>query len=405
MSWLAHSLSKSLRLDDDGDAEDHVVVRPHPNHNEAHVPPTTIASTKLNEIESDAKEEEFEDAQTRGVKDDLSEFQQTITRQFWGVASFLAPLPQSSDRLADPPDRDRSEPPDQAPGQPPMASNEDKEEEEEECAVGVTEEVLNFARNIAMHPETWLDFPLDEEEDLGDFEMSDAQQEHTMIVEHLAPRLAALRIELCPCHMSESYFWKVYFVLLHSRLNKQDADILSTPQVMEARAMWMQELQYQTPSSSKMSEHEWFGRSTSRLKESSTTIHEEYDDYSPVTSHTPHYEYTLHRTFPFESTMPSTAYETEKHTVESNDMPFIEKSVIEENPSIRTEDNNVTVGPSSQILLNSYDDDDDDDWPEDDDEVYGYSDTAIALINEEDISFSDLEDDDFQAPSKVNPKE
>ncbi len=64
-----------------------------------------------------------------------------------------------------------------------------------------------------------------------DFEMSDAQQEHTMIVEHLAPRLAALRIELCPCHMSESYFWKVYFVLLHSRLNKQDAEILSTPQV------------------------------------------------------------------------------------------------------------------------------------------------------------------------------
>ena len=27
-------------------------------------------------------------------------------------------------------------------------------------AVGVTEEVLAFARNISMHPETWLDFPL-----------------------------------------------------------------------------------------------------------------------------------------------------------------------------------------------------------------------------------------------------
>jgi len=33
-------------------------------------------------------------------------------------------------------------------------------------AVGITDEVLAFARNIAMHPETWLDFPLDEEEDL-----------------------------------------------------------------------------------------------------------------------------------------------------------------------------------------------------------------------------------------------
>lgn len=61
--------------------------------------------------------------------------------------------------------------------------------------------------------------------------MSDAQLEHALAVERLAPRLAALRIELCPSHMSEGYFWKVYFVLLHSRLNKHDADLLSTPQV------------------------------------------------------------------------------------------------------------------------------------------------------------------------------
>lgn len=62
--------------------------------------------------------------------------------------------------------------------------------------------------------------------------MSDAQCEHALAIEQLAPRLAALRIELCPCHMTESYFWKVYFVLLHSRLDKHDAEILSTPQVI-----------------------------------------------------------------------------------------------------------------------------------------------------------------------------
>lgn len=65
----------------------------------------------------------------------------------------------------------------------------------------------------------------------SDFNMSVAQQDHVFVIEHLAPRLAALRIELCPCHMSENYFWKVYFVLLHSRLNKQDAETLSTAQV------------------------------------------------------------------------------------------------------------------------------------------------------------------------------
>ncbi|KAF2545950.1 hypothetical protein F2Q70_00019726 [Brassica cretica] len=51
-------------------------------------------------------------------------------------------------------------------------------------------------------------------------------------IERLAPRLAALRIELCPCHMTVGYFWKVYFVLLHSRLGKHDAQLLSSPQVI-----------------------------------------------------------------------------------------------------------------------------------------------------------------------------
>ncbi|KAF3969193.1 hypothetical protein CMV_006980 [Castanea mollissima] len=30
--------------------------------------------------------------------------------------------------------------------------------------------------------------------------------------------------------MSEACFWKIYFVLLHPRLNKHDAEVLSTPQ-------------------------------------------------------------------------------------------------------------------------------------------------------------------------------
>lgn len=37
-------------------------------------------------------------------------------------------------------------------------------------AVGLTNEVVAFANSIAVHPETWLDFPLPEEEDDdGDF--------------------------------------------------------------------------------------------------------------------------------------------------------------------------------------------------------------------------------------------
>ena len=40
-----------------------------------------------------------------------------------------------------------------------------EEEESLKSVVGVTDEVLTFARNISMHPETWLDFPLFYDED------------------------------------------------------------------------------------------------------------------------------------------------------------------------------------------------------------------------------------------------
>lgn len=66
---------------------------------------------------------------------------------------------------------------------------------------------------------------------LSDFDMSDAQCKHAEAVERLVPRLAALRIELCPAHMSKGNFWMVYFVLLYSRLSRHDAEMLSTQQV------------------------------------------------------------------------------------------------------------------------------------------------------------------------------
>ncbi|KAM3338725.1 hypothetical protein P3S68_030811 [Capsicum galapagoense] len=51
-----------------------------------------------------------------------------------------------------------------------MASNllqlgEEEEEDSGRGAVGVADEVVAFVRDIAMHPETWLDFPLLDDED------------------------------------------------------------------------------------------------------------------------------------------------------------------------------------------------------------------------------------------------
>ncbi|XP_062101695.1 uncharacterized protein LOC133807395 isoform X2 [Humulus lupulus] len=414
-SWLARSLANSLRLDEDDDTDDDpnddeyndVVLNDQcgePSTSSPTEPDLLQFQRQHNGIESETEEEEGEeeeeeDVQNRGVKEDLSEFKQALTRQFWGVASFLAPPPSqpSTPSNRSLPNWDRSEPssrPDPVPVSAWKEEEDDDDEGEEELYMedylGITDEVLAFARNIAMHPETWLDFPLDEEEELD---------EHALVIERLAPRLAALRIELCPCHMSESYFWKVYFVLLHSRLNKKDAETLSTPQLMEARAKWMQELQNHTTSDSEL-----YGRSTSCLKESAVFLHE---DLASISSFGAHCEDKLIETSPSRSTMFSTptVFETEKYPLESSELHFVDKSVIEEKPVVKTEDKNLTVGPSSNILVKNHEDNEDD-WLEDDFEFNEYSRTSISIGNEEDISFSDLEDDDFQAPTwlKCCPK-
>ncbi|TYK20126.1 putative BSD domain-containing protein [Cucumis melo var. makuwa] len=224
--------------------------------------------------------------------------------------------------------------------------------------------------------------------------MSDAQKEHAFTIERLAPRLAALRIELCPCHMSESYFWKVYFVLLHSRLNKHDAEILSTPQVAAARSMWMQELQKQTKP-----ESYWGDRDTFELKDRSDVLQE---DSSPMAFHDTHSGSTLPWTFTSEPSMSSVSsnYETEKYQMESSETQFIDKSVIVEKPLIKNEDKNSTVGSSSKFLARNYEEESDNDWLEEDSELGGCNGTILPLENEEDISFSDLDDDDMVLPAK-----
>lgn len=185
MSWLARSLTNSLRLDDDDDDDDDDYNDVVPDHRFGDLVQSSTAKPHnhhqqeeqedlRNEGELQVVEDEEEDAHSRGVKEDLSEFKQTLTRQFWGVASFLAPPPSQPSTPSNHqsgPNCDRSEPFDQSDQGTNMSSKGEEEDEDEleydmARAVGITEEVLAFARNIAMHPETWLDFPGDEEEGL-----------------------------------------------------------------------------------------------------------------------------------------------------------------------------------------------------------------------------------------------
>lgn len=195
MSWLARSIANSLRLDDDDVAESdsrYETATTSPTLHHQHAP----RESRDDDDDDDESDVDDDDQLGRGgVKEDLSEFRETVTRQLWGVATFLAPPPPHQ------PDRDRRDSScsgDVSDEDAPSdfvsnsrfssersggrvgdgigygnSSNMDMEgvrskgeEEEEEEAVGLTEEVLAFASNIAHHPETWLDFPLSDDQDM-----------------------------------------------------------------------------------------------------------------------------------------------------------------------------------------------------------------------------------------------
>ncbi|KAK9269119.1 hypothetical protein L1049_000888 [Liquidambar formosana] len=228
-----------------------------------------------------------------GVKEDLSVLGETIGRQLRGVASFLAPPPSSSATTtaaaaaaAEPVEESSYDSSSQAllgirndlveiggsfksglsllsgnkavSGISRLASNllqlgnEDDDDdgggggdeggdwdEAYGGVAGITEEVVDFAREISTRPECWIDFPLSLD---NDFNMSDAQREHASTIERLAPRIAALRVKL-RSDMSDELFWMIYFILLLPRLDEHDTKLLSTPEIVEARAILLQKLQ------------------------------------------------------------------------------------------------------------------------------------------------------------------
>ncbi|MBA0677776.1 hypothetical protein Goari_019165 [Gossypium aridum] len=428
MSWLARSIANSLKLDeDDDDDRTNAAVDPKPESD-----PNPNQASPHSHSSSDPNT-------PRGVKEDLSELTKTLSRQFWGVASFLAPPPPESSELQPdhaaekeenslrppPSSDDTDELSDEAliagirsdlseiggrfkTGISKLSNNinvseftkiasnflqfgsegEGVETYESGIAVGVTEEVVALARDLAMHPETWLDFPVPDDDGFDDFDMSDEQQEHALAVERLAPRLAALRIELCPGYMSEGCFWKIYFVLLLPRLNKQDAELLATSQIVEARAMLMQGIQNR--SKAKMEEHSESG--TSNIK--ADLPHEFLSVPSPAQSKPTPFNESGNEAA---DTAVAVEVATEKHPVQTTEMQVVDKSVIEEEPKKEVKHQHSTSA-SSGVSIEKFEDDADDWLKEETSEAVGTSATTIPLGNDEDVSFSDLEDDDDDMP-------
>nr|KJB18054.1 hypothetical protein B456_003G031700 [Gossypium raimondii] len=388
MSWLARSIANSLKLDDDDDddrtnaaVDPKPESDPNPNQASPHSHSSSDPNTPRGEENSlrpppssDDTDELSDEALIAGIRSDLSEiggrFKTGISKlsnninvsEFSKIASNFLQFGSEGEGV---------------------------ETYESGIAVGVTEEVVAFARDLAMHPETWLDFPVPDDDGFDDFDMSDEQQEHALAVERLAPRLAALRIELCPGYMSEGCFWKIYFVLLLPRLNKQDAELLSTSQIVEARAMLMQGIQNR--SKAKMEEHSESG--TSNIK--ADLPHEEFLSVpSPAQSKPTPFNESGNEAA---DTAVAVEVATEKHPVQTTEMQVVDKSVIEEEPKKEVKHQHSTSA-SSGVSIEKFEDDADDWLKEETSEAVGTSATTIPLGNDEDVSFSDLEDDDDDMP-------
>lgn len=430
MSWLARSIANSLKLDDD-------------DYEEGHSPmsnTTTAPNQDRNQNQSTADS-------PRGVKEDLTELTKSFSRQLWGVASFLAPPPEPQEHQTQ--IRDQRQQSDESDQQPQISDRHDPEVSDEALiegiksdfaeiggkfktgisklsnnisvseitkmasnflqfgseadpidAVGVTEEVLMFARNISLHPETWIDFPVPDDDDFDDFDMSDAQQEHALAVERLTPTLAALRMELCPGYMSESCFWKIYFVLLRPRLRKEDAEILSTPQILEARAMLAQDLQNRAKSKPEPVNSE-VPSGSYKTDESGASCLGETAELPEKDCH------TVPCPVQSESVQKSATdgdpyivaidFETDKHPVQSTEVQVVDKTVVKEE-TVDLAKHQYSLSGSSVGVEEKFEDDGDDWLKEESSETVGMSGSKMHLENDEDVSFSDLEEEDGDVP-------
>ncbi|KAK3120306.1 hypothetical protein QOZ80_9AG0685450 [Eleusine coracana subsp. coracana] len=429
MAWFARSIANSLLSPE----EEHDSTDPGPSTSPGASPP-------------------------RGVREDLSELTGALANRFQGLASFLAPTaPDGAPRRPDPAEiagRFRAGlarlPVRQAVADLAKIASSllPPELDEAEVAAGVTEEVVAFARDAALRPELWLDFPLlPEDADSDDFDMTDAQQDHALAVESVAPELADLRIELCPSHMSEGCFWMIYFVLLHPKLTKEDVEILSTTQILEARKSLSHDLQYQTKLQSGKEDavHVSFSNENAVLSSPVELLGvvKDQDDFGMATSFS-NIDYGIPQPTDQEVQVLSAntvsgsgavssenisssitvqlvpvlkdTTEASQSSVEESTCDLSTEDAVTEQPVLMSEialmdksaskdyqqkQPSADVIEQSRVIIQKTDNDDDDDddgdeWLEEE-ETGGPRSTTIPIADDEDVSFSDLEEDDGAA--------
>ncbi|GAV70688.1 BSD domain-containing protein [Cephalotus follicularis] len=103
--------------------------------------------------------------------------------------------------------------------QPQKTSNPQQQQQQ----LGVTEQLIAYAKSFTL--DTFKNFPLQDDNEAtaassGNVsnDLSWWQQQHAMLVLSKVKELSQLRFKLCPGHMKERQFWRIYFMLVKSHV-------------------------------------------------------------------------------------------------------------------------------------------------------------------------------------------
>ncbi|MCO5596952.1 hypothetical protein L7F22_051023 [Adiantum nelumboides] len=97
--------------------------------------------------------------------------------------------------------------------------------DEELIKYGITPELREFVHGLTLS--TFQDFPMEEfntdgkdDEGISNIrqDLTDWQEQHALYVLKAVPEISQFRYELCPRHMKEKRFWKIYFTLVRSHV-------------------------------------------------------------------------------------------------------------------------------------------------------------------------------------------
>ncbi|KAK9206364.1 hypothetical protein WN943_016639 [Citrus x changshan-huyou] len=113
----------------------------------------------------------------------------------------------------------------------PTKSNQLQEYEEE--LLGVTDQLLDHLKTFTL--DTFKNFPFkDDDEAAYDVEaatnssgnvrkdLSEWQERHAFLVLSKSKELSHLRFRLCPAHLKEQQFWRIYFMLVHDYVSEYE---------------------------------------------------------------------------------------------------------------------------------------------------------------------------------------